>query len=52
MEVPVAKFIVSDWGNKVNSGIGLSYRPARPHMLAGLYDYPTPESTIFPSQGL
>jgi hypothetical protein len=26
---PVAKFIVSDWGDKVNSGIGLSYRPAR-----------------------
>ncbi len=31
---PVAKFIVSDWGDKVNSGIGLSYRPARLHWLA------------------
>ncbi len=24
----VAKFIVLDWGDKVDSGIGLSYRPA------------------------
>jgi hypothetical protein len=24
----VAEFIVPDWGDKVNSGIGLSYRPA------------------------
>ena len=28
---PVAEFIVPDWGDKVNSGIGLSYRPARLH---------------------
>ncbi len=27
---PVAKFIVPDWGDKVNSGIGLSYQPAGP----------------------
>jgi hypothetical protein len=26
---PVAKFIVPDWGDKVDSDIGLSYRPAR-----------------------
>jgi hypothetical protein len=25
----VAKFIVPVWGDKVDSGIGLSYRPAR-----------------------
>jgi hypothetical protein len=25
---PVAKFIVPDWEEKVDSGIGLSYRPA------------------------
>jgi len=24
----VAEFIVPDWGDKVNSGIGLSYQPA------------------------
>ncbi len=38
----VAKFIVSDWGNKVDSGIGLSYRPATLHRLAGRYDNPMP----------
>ncbi len=32
-----AEFIVPDWGDKVNSGIGLSYRPARLHRLAGRY---------------
>ncbi len=36
--LPVAKFIVPDWGDKVDSGIGLSYRPARQHLLAGRYD--------------
>ncbi len=49
------QFIVhSPWlgGDKVNSGIELSYRPARLHRLAGRYDNPTPESTISPSQGL
>jgi hypothetical protein len=34
----VAEFIGSDWGDKINSGIGLSYRPARLHGLVGLYD--------------
>jgi hypothetical protein len=29
----VAKFVIPDWGNKVDSGIGLSYRPARLHTM-------------------
>jgi hypothetical protein len=33
----VAEFIASDWGDKVDSGIGLSYRPAGLHRLAGRY---------------
>jgi len=49
---PVAKFIVPDWGDKVDSGIGVSYRPAKLHRLEGRYDNPMPESTISPSQGL
>ncbi len=49
---PVAKFIVPDWGDKVDSGIGLSYRRARLHRLAGLYDNPITESTLSASQGL
>ncbi len=48
----IAKFIVPDWGDKVDSGIGLSYRPAGLHRLTGRYDYPMPESTISPIQGL
>jgi len=47
-----AKFLVPDRGDVVDSSIGLSYRPARLHMLAGRYDNPMPESTISPSQGL
>ncbi len=31
----VAKFIVSDWEDKVDSGIGLSYGPAIPASKAG-----------------
>jgi hypothetical protein len=31
----VAEFIDSDSGDKVNSGIGLSYRTARLHWLGG-----------------
>ncbi len=31
----VAKFIFPDWGDKVNTGIGVSYRPDRLHGLAG-----------------
>jgi hypothetical protein len=43
---PEAKFIVPDWGDKVHDDIGLSYRPARLHRLAGWYDSPLPESTF------
>jgi hypothetical protein len=32
---PVAKFIVPDCGDRVDSGVGLLYRPDRP---AGRYD--------------
>jgi hypothetical protein len=50
---PEAKFIVPDWGNQVDSDIGLSYRPARLYRQAAdtatLY---MSESTISPSQGL
>ncbi len=38
---PVAKFIVPDRGDKINSGIRLSYRPAKlrtVHRLASKYD--------------
>jgi hypothetical protein len=39
-------------GDKVDSGIGLSYRPARLHRLAVGYDNPMPESnTVFPPSG-
>ncbi len=47
-----AKFIVSDWGDKVDFGIGLSYRPTRLHRRACRYDNPMPESTGTPIQGL
>jgi hypothetical protein len=42
----VAEFIDHDWADNVNSGIGLSYRPARLHGLAGQYDNPMPELTL------
>jgi hypothetical protein len=48
----VANFLVPDWGDKVDSGIGLSYGTARLHRLAGRYDNAMPESTISPCQGL
>jgi hypothetical protein len=39
-----AKFIFPDWGHKVESCIGLSYRPARLHRLTGRgYDNPYAE---------
>jgi hypothetical protein len=44
----VAEFIVPNWGDKVNSGIVLSYGAARLHHLAGWYTNPMPESTISP----
>ncbi len=37
---PVAKFIVLDKRDKVNSGIGLSYWLARIHRMEGWYDNP------------
>jgi hypothetical protein len=49
---PVAKFLVPDWGDKVDSGIGLSFRSARLHRLAGRYNNPMPKSTKSSSQGL
>jgi hypothetical protein len=33
-----AQFRVPDWGDKVDYGIGMSYRPVRLHWLAGWYD--------------
>ncbi len=48
----LAKFVVPDWGDKVDSDIGLSYRPASLCSVAGRYDNTMPESTISPSQGL
>jgi hypothetical protein len=56
---PEAKFLVPDWGDKVDSGIGLSYRPARLEYVAWrsgtkifcrsqLYNV----RTVYPSQGL
>jgi hypothetical protein len=42
------------WGDKVESGIGLSYRPAcqLTYRLACRLDNPMPESSLSPSQGL
>ncbi len=45
--------ILSPWlGDIIDSGMGLSYRPASLCSLAGRYDNPMSESTISPSQGL
>jgi hypothetical protein len=46
-----AKFLVPDWGDIVDSGIGSSYRPARQSRQAGRHDNPMPESTIHPPLG-
>jgi hypothetical protein len=51
MAYTVAEFINPDWRDKVNSGIGLSYRPARLHGLRGRYNNPMPELTLYLSQG-
>ncbi len=41
--------IHSPWlGDKVDYGLGLSYRPARLHRLAGRYHNPMTESTLSP----
>jgi hypothetical protein len=45
-EIAVAKFIIPDGEDKVDSGIGLLYRPARLHRLTGQYNNPMPELTI------
>jgi len=45
---PKAQFLVPDWGDKIDYGIGLSYRPPRLHRLAGRYDNPMPYSTFPP----
>ncbi len=47
---PVAEFIDPWLGDKVNSGLGLSYRNARLYM-AGRYDNPMPELILSPSLG-
>ncbi len=47
----VAEFIDPEWEDKINSSIGLSYRPARRHRTAGRYDNPMPELTLSPSPG-
>jgi hypothetical protein len=46
-----AKFLVHNWGDIVNSGIGLSYQPACLCSLAGRYDNPMSETTISPQSG-
>ncbi len=51
LTAPVAEFIDPDWGDKFNSGKGLSYRPARLHGLAGRYDNPMPKLTLSPRHG-
>ncbi len=48
----IAKFLIPDLGDIVDSTIGLSYRPDSLCSLAGRCDNPMPESTISPSQGL
>jgi hypothetical protein len=46
---PVAKFIVPVLGDIVDSGIGLSYRPASLcNPLAGRYNNPMPELILSP----
>ncbi len=49
---PVAKFLVSDGRDIVDSGIGLSYRPATQHRLESRYDNSMPESTKSPQSGI
>jgi hypothetical protein len=50
IKCPEAQFLVPDWGDKIGSGVGLSYRPVRLHRLAWRYDNPMPESTLSPAQ--
>jgi hypothetical protein len=47
------KFLVPDWGDKIDYVIGLSYRYASLCSLAGWYDNLTPKSSLSPpSKGL
>ncbi len=48
---PVAKFVVPEWEYIVDSGIGLSYRPASLCSLADRLDNPMPESTLSAKSG-
>jgi hypothetical protein len=48
---PVAEFIDPDLGDKVNSGIGLSYRLTRLNGMSGRYDNLMPELTLSPGKG-
>jgi hypothetical protein len=54
MENPVAEFKDPDWGDKVNSGIGLglSYLPARLHGLTGRYEKPYAGVNFIPQSGI
>ncbi len=45
--LPVAKLIVLNWRDKVDSVIWLSYRPARLQRLTGRYNNPMPKLTLF-----
>jgi hypothetical protein len=50
--ISVAEFIDLCLGDKVDSGIGLPYRPASPCSLAGRwYDNPMPKLTLSPLSG-
>jgi hypothetical protein len=46
-----AQFIVPDWGDKVDYGIGMSYRPVRLNRLAGRYDNPYAIVDYIPQSG-
>ncbi len=46
------QILILSHGDIVDSGIGLSYRPARLQRLAGRYINPMPEATIYPSEGI
>ncbi len=50
--IPASSQIHRPWlGDKVDPGIGLSYRPDRLLGLAGRHDNPMPELTLSPCQG-
>jgi hypothetical protein len=51
ISLPEAEFIDPWLGDKVNSGIGLSYRPASPWSLSGRYNNPMQEVALSPQSG-